>query len=74
MEDCNPVGTPLPRKINYEALKVEESYEAPCRNLIGCLMYVMLCTRPDLSTSISILSRYTNYNNRELWQCLKRIL
>jgi len=55
MEDCNPVDTPLPSKINYEALKVEESYEAPCRNLIGCLMYVMLCRRPDLITSTSIL-------------------
>jgi len=37
-------------------------------------MYIMLCTRPDLSTSISILSRYTNNNNKELWQCLKRVL
>ena len=34
----------------------------------------MLCTRPDLCTSISILSRYTNNNNNELWQCLKRVL
>lgn len=37
-------------------------------------MYLMLCTRPDLSTAISILSRYTNKNNSELWQSLKRIL
>jgi len=34
----------------------------------------MLCTRPDLSTAISIFSRYTNKNNSELWQSLKRIL
>ncbi|KAH8360126.1 hypothetical protein KR093_010886 [Drosophila rubida] len=34
----------------------------------------MLCTRPDLCTSVSILSRYTNKNNKELWQCLKRVL
>lgn len=28
----------------------------------------------DLSTAINILSRYSNKNNKELWQCLKRVL
>lgn len=54
MEDCNVVSTPLPSKLNYEALQSEESYDAPCRNLIGCLMYIMLCTRPELSKSINV--------------------
>lgn len=60
MYDCNPVNTPLETKLNYEALNSDEQYDAPCRNVIGCLMYIMLCTRPDLSTSVSILSRYTS--------------
>jgi len=47
MEDCNSVSTPLPSKLDYTAL---QSCDAPCRNLIGCVMYIMLCTRPDLST------------------------
>lgn len=34
----------------------------------------MLCTRPDLSTAVNILSRYLNKNNKELWRCLKRVL
>ena len=37
-------------------------------------MYIMVCKRPDLSTVINILSRYSNKNNKELWQCLKRVL
>jgi len=74
MEEFSSVSTPLPCKLDYTALQSEESCDAPCRNLIGCVMYIMLCTRPDLSTSISILSRYTNKNNNELWQCLKRVL
>lgn len=74
MHDCKPVKTPIENKLNYDALNSEEKYNAPCRNVIGCLMYVMLCTRPDLSTSVNILSRYTNKNNKELWQCLKRVL
>lgn len=34
----------------------------------------MLCTRPDLTTAVNILSRYSSKNNSELWQNLKRVL
>lgn len=74
MSECDAVKAPLEVNINYEALNSDEMYDAPCRSVIGCLMYVMVCTRPDLSTAISILSRYTNKNNTELWKCLKRVL
>lgn len=74
MQDCNAVSTPLENRLDYKALNLEESYDAPCRNLVGCLMYIMICTRPDLSTAVNILSRYLNKNNKELWQCLKRVL
>lgn len=46
----------------------------PFRNLIACLMYVMLCTQPDINTAVNILSRYSNKNNKELRQCLERLL
>ena len=74
MSDCNSVQTPLETNINYHNLNDDKMFNAPCRNLIGCLMYVMLCTRPDLSTAVIILSRYLTKNNAELWQCLKRVL
>ena len=74
MQDCKPVNTPLPSKLDYKALNTVEKFDSPSRNLIGCLMYLMLCTRPDLSTAVNILSRYLNKNNKELWQCLKRVL
>lgn len=67
MHECKPVSTPLETKLDYDALNSEEKYDAPCRNVIGCLMYIMLCTRPDLSVSVNILSRYTHKNNKELW-------
>lgn len=70
----DPVSTPLENKLNYEALNADEKYNAPCRNVIGCLLYLMKCTRPDLIISVNILSRYTNKNNKELWLCLKRVL
>ncbi|CAK9833205.1 Copia protein [Anthophora retusa] len=72
--ECNPVSTPLPSKLDYVALNSNDKCEAPCRNFIGCLMYIMICTRPDLSIAVNILSRYTNKKNKELWQYLKRVL
>ena len=74
MSDCNAVTTPLSSKLNYEALNSEEYFDAPCKNLIGCLMYAMLCTRPDLCIVVNILSRYQTEKNRELWLYLKRVL
>lgn len=74
MLECKTVSTPLPSKLNYEMLNSDASYNAPCRSLVGTLMYIMLCTRPDIATAINILSRYTNKNNIELWQGLTRIL
>ena len=74
MSNSKNVSTPLPTKIDYKALNSDTYYEAPCKNLIGCLMYAMLCTQPDICTAINILSRYQTKNNVELWKCLKRIL
>lgn len=74
MSDCNPSKSPLPCKLNYLALNSDVYYNAPCRNVIGCLMYAMICTRPDICASINILSRFQSKNNEELWKCLKHLL
>ena len=71
MENYNPVKTPL------EDMKLKKSPRTnkPCRELLGCLMYAAVATRPDLSTSISFLSRYQQSKPTEvLWQRLKRVL
>ena len=44
------------------------------RQVIGKLIYLMTCTRPDISYSIGVLARFMQ-DPRELhWRCLKRIL
>lgn len=74
MSDCKPVSTPLESKVDYNALNSNETTKAPCKNLIGCLMYIMVCTRPDLSFAVNVLSRFANKNNHSLWSYLKRLL
>ncbi|CAI7781584.1 unnamed protein product [Closterium sp. NIES-53] len=56
----SPQGTPLPTRHSLSALPLDESVEpsGPYAELVGCLMYLMTCTRPDLAYPLSILARY----------------
>ena len=74
MGDCKSIDTPLPLKVEYDALSSDEFCDAPCKILIECLMYAMLSTRPDLCFSINFLSRYQSKNTNGLWQYMKRVL
>nr|GEV53150.1 hypothetical protein [Tanacetum cinerariifolium] len=42
--------------------------------VIGCLMYAMTCTRPDIVFAVSKLSRYTSNLGTEHWQAIQRAL
>jgi hypothetical protein len=42
------------------------------RSIIGSLMYAMLGTRPDLATSVSLLSRYQSKPYADHWKATKR--
>ncbi|KAK1422305.1 hypothetical protein QVD17_25324 [Tagetes erecta] len=42
--------------------------------VIGSLMYLMTCTRPDLAYAVSKLSRYTSNPSVEHWKSITRLL
>ncbi|CAI7791560.1 unnamed protein product, partial [Closterium sp. NIES-54] len=56
----SPQATPLSTRHSLSALPLNESVESsgPYPELVGCLMYLMTCTRPDLAYPLSILARY----------------
>ncbi|CAI7812802.1 unnamed protein product [Closterium sp. NIES-54] len=56
----SPQATPLSTRHSLSALPSDESVEpsGPYPELVGCIMYLMTCTRPDLAYPLSILARY----------------
>ncbi|CAI5943366.1 unnamed protein product, partial [Closterium sp. NIES-65] len=56
----SPQATPLSTRHSLSALPKDESVESsgPYPELVGCLMYLMTCTRSDLAYPLSILARY----------------
>nr|GEY74211.1 zinc finger, CCHC-type [Tanacetum cinerariifolium] len=72
--DCTPVSTPLD---TYEQLMPNKSLivsQLEYSRVIGCLMYAMTCTMPDIAFVVGKLSRYTSNPGTQHWQAIKRVL
>ncbi len=39
-----------------------------------CLMYAMVCTRPDISHAMGVVSRYMSNPGKQHWEAMKWIL
>ncbi|CAI7865775.1 unnamed protein product, partial [Closterium sp. NIES-53] len=74
----SPQSTPLPTGHSLSALPSDESVEPSglYPELVGCLMYLMTCTRPDLAYPLSILARYVapGRHRPEHWKAAKRVM
>ena len=72
--DCKPVSTlydpSLQLKKNIEHSVAQREYA----QIIGSLMYLMNCTRPDIPYAVGRLSRYTQGLNQDHWTIVRRVI
>ncbi|KAL4038590.1 hypothetical protein IC575_002212 [Cucumis melo] len=54
--------------------EVEDMRHIPYVSAVGSLMYVMLCTRPDICYAVGIVSRYQSNPGLDHWTAVKIIL
>lgn len=43
-------------------------------NAVGCLMYLTMCTRPDLVHGANLISRYMSNPGKHHWKAIKWVL
>ncbi|GAV88375.1 hypothetical protein CFOL_v3_31798 [Cephalotus follicularis] len=67
--ECKPIETPCDYNKKLSAMNQLEYSK-----LIGSLMYVMSCTRPDIAFTIGMLSRFTSNPSNEHWDALTRLM
>lgn len=77
MSECNPVSTPLEagtKMTKGTPWSDADGKKPPYRELVGCLLYLSLATRPDIAHAASVLSQFNDCFNGNHWGAAKRVL
>lgn len=74
MEACKATSTPMVPNLQLQKSSKEEKLENPYREFLGCLTYLMVTTRPDISAAVSYFSQFQCNPSEEHWSHAKRIL
>ena len=80
-KDTKPVGTPLGAHFKLSGQQCPKTDEEkmkmdgiPYANLVGGLMYAMVCTHPDITYASGIVCRSMHNHGSEHWNTVKCIL
>lgn len=76
MGECNPVATPVDPGTHLTKLTEEEEAvdQQQYQSVIGSLMYLSVCTRPDIAYAVGTLSRYSSKPGKSHWTAVKKVL
>lgn len=79
MHKAKPVSSPLANHFKLSSQQcpstMEEEMKAiPYGSAIGSLMYVMVCTRPDITHAVGVVSRFISNPRRKHWAAVKWIM
>lgn len=74
MADCKEVKTPMEVGLKLQREGNVNNCNFDYRSLIGCLMYLAVCTRPDIAHSVSYLSQFNDCHGESHYKAAKRVL
>ena len=80
VENAKPVSTLL---VNHFCLstsqcrktvkETEDMFKVPYASVVGCLIYAIVCIRPDLAHAVSVVSKYMANPGNQHWDTVKWI-
>ena len=68
-----PVGLKLSKTVSLSDAEKEAMANVPYREAVGSLMYLMICTRPDLAAAVQMVSRFSSNPGPQHWEAVKHI-
>ncbi|CAM8901281.1 unnamed protein product [Rhodiola kirilowii] len=81
MEKAKPVSCPLGTQFKLtkgsspkDEHEKKEMDKIPYALAVGSLMYAMICTRPDISFAVGVVSRFLSNPGKDHWAAVKWIL
>ena len=76
MSECKPVATPVDPGTHLTTLNEKEEVvdQQQYQSVVGSLMYLSVCTRPDIAYAVGTLARYSSKPGRSHWTAVKRVL
>ena len=72
--DSSVSRTSFDMTLHLSKNKVEGVSQGEYAKVIGSLMYLMNCTRPDIAFTVSKLSRYTSNPGVDHWKAITKVL
>ena len=79
MQDCNSKVVPADPYINLTIEgrngqnETEDTDETKYREAVGSIMYVTVCTRPDIAYAIGQVAQYCSRPKQSHWTAVQRI-
>jgi hypothetical protein len=80
MENAKPMSTPLANHLCLSTSQcpktieeTEDMSKVSYASAVGCLMYAMVCTKPNLAHAVSVVSKYMENPRRQHWDAVKWI-
>ncbi|RVW82847.1 Retrovirus-related Pol polyprotein from transposon TNT 1-94 [Vitis vinifera] len=81
MKDCSPSIAPIVKgdRFNLDQcpkndLEREKMKNIPYAFVFGSLMYVQVCTRPDIAFAVGMLGRYQSNPGMDHWKAAKKVM
>ncbi|XP_070026086.1 secreted RxLR effector protein 161-like [Nicotiana sylvestris] len=81
MQDCRPGVAPVVKgdKLSKDQclkndVEMRIMKDVPYASVVGCLMYIQVCTRPDIAFAINMLGRFSSNPGWAHWVAAKKVM